>query len=295
MPPGVSVVLPTYNRAQTLGRAVESVLSQTFGDLELVVVDDGSTDETGAVLLAYAGDRRVRIIREARNAGCAAARNLGLSASAGRYVAFQDSDDEWRPDRLKKAVAALDKLPPEFGVFYSDMLRVEGDGGSHYLASPAVRRGVFIDPQTLDYTVHGVGIQTALIRRECFDRVGLFDVALPRLIDLDLFIRLSDHFDFFHQREPLVNYYATGGISADMNALAEARRHLIGKYYRRLRERKEHLAYQYVLLAWALGETGRRAETYRYALESLLLAPREPKVRETALQLITDLLRKSGT
>jgi glycosyltransferase involved in cell wall biosynthesis len=113
MRPVVSVILPTYNRASTLGRAVDSVLKQTFDDFELIIIDDGSTDESDAVLRAYTNDGRVRVIRQARNTGCAEARNVGVTASSGLYLAFQDSDDEWLPDKLEKSVAALEALPPE--------------------------------------------------------------------------------------------------------------------------------------------------------------------------------------
>lgn len=290
MRPAVSVILPTYNRAHTLGRAVDSVLRQTFDDFELIIIDDGSTDESDAVLRAYLSAGRARVIRQSSNKGCAEARNLGLMASRGQYVAFQDSDDEWLPDKLEKAVAALDRLPPECGIFYSDMLRNNEDGSSYYWESPTVRRGVLTDANTLEYAVHGVSIVSAVIRRECFQRVGFFDTALARFIDLDLFIRLSDHFDFFHQREPLVKYYVSPtAISLDMKALADARLYLIGKYYQRLKESKEHLAYQYLALAWALSEDGRAQETYEYASKSLLICPSEPKIRDTALHLIERL------
>ena len=290
MRPVLSVILPTYNRAHTLGRAVDSVLGQTFDDFELIIIDDGSTDESDAVLRAYAGEERVHVIRQAHNKGCAEARNVGLTASKGKYVAFQDSDDEWLPHKLEKSVAALEALPLECGIFYSDMIRVNEDGSSYYWESPTVRRGVLTDANTREYAVHGVGIVSTLIRRECFHRVGFFDTTLRRFIDLDMFIRLSDHFDFFHHREPLVKYYVTStAISSDMKALADARLHLIGKYYQRLKVSKEHLAYQYLALAWALGESGRARETYEYASKSLLICPSEPKIRDAALHLIRSL------
>src|ERR1700733_13391361 len=135
MPYLVSVVLPTYNRALTLERAIESVLNQTFTDFELIIVDDGSTDETRRILSKYKGLNNVRLISSCRR-GCSAARNLGVSLSQGRYIAFQDSDDEWIPDKLAKAVTALENTGPETGVFYSDMLRICTDGSSVDLKSP---------------------------------------------------------------------------------------------------------------------------------------------------------------
>jgi glycosyltransferase involved in cell wall biosynthesis len=118
----VSIVLPTYNRADTIGRAIQSIQSQTFTDWELVVVDDGSSDSTAQVLAGYGA--RVRVVRQA-NQGCYAARNAGLNASTGPLVAFMDSDDEWLPQFLELAVGLLQHQPDAQYVlteFY------EGDG-----------------------------------------------------------------------------------------------------------------------------------------------------------------------
>ncbi|HKG22592.1 MAG TPA: glycosyltransferase [Blastocatellia bacterium] len=247
MNPTASVILPTYNRGKTLKRAIDSVLAQTFKDFELIVIDDRSTDETPEILSAYGRQHRIRLVSQLRR-GCAAARNIGVLASRGRYIGFQDSDDEWMPTKLERAIEALESSGPEIGVFYSDMLRVETNGNTYHFHSPDVRKGLLINDETLDYQVHCIGIQSAVIRRECFDKAGLFDEALPRLIDLDLFIRLSDHFEFFHCKEPLVRYYDCEGISTNAVALVSARRYLIDKYRRRLEEHRCHLVSQHLHL-----------------------------------------------
>src|SRR5213593_423688 len=100
MPPLVSIVLPTHNRAKTIDHAVKSVLEQTFQDFELIIIDDGSNDETRFILSKYTKLSNVRIISKRLREGCAAARNAGIRASQGRYVAFQDSDDEWLRQKL---------------------------------------------------------------------------------------------------------------------------------------------------------------------------------------------------
>ena len=169
LPPAVSVVLPTFNRAPTLARAIESVLSQTFNDFELIIVDDRSTDDTPGILRRYASHDKIRIISQLAP-GCSAARNIGVSVSRGRYVAFQDSDDEWTTDMLEKAVAALDGSSPDVGVFYSDMLRIQQNGEQSYWSSPDIQKGVLINEQSLDYQVACIGIQSAVIKRECFQR-----------------------------------------------------------------------------------------------------------------------------
>lgn len=106
-PPAVSVVIPTYDRAAVLPRAIDSVLGQTVEDLELLVVDDGSTDRAPDVVAGYADDR-VRCLRHEQNRGASAARNSGIEAASGDYVAFLDSDDEWLAGKLETQLAVLE-------------------------------------------------------------------------------------------------------------------------------------------------------------------------------------------
>lgn len=177
MEPTVSIVLPTYNRGKTLKRAVDSVLNQTFNDFELIMVDDRSTDDTHKLLREYSVNNQVRVVSQISR-GCSAARNIGVGGSRGRYIAFQDSDDEWMPHKLETAVAHWKAAGLRPACFYSDMLRVERDGSSYYFPAPDVQRGVLISEDTLDYQVHCIGIQSAVIKRECFDKTGLFDESL---------------------------------------------------------------------------------------------------------------------
>ena len=99
--PLVSVIIPTFNRAEVVSRAVNSVLNQTFKDFECIVVDDGSTDETDSVLRGFAD--KIKVIKT-ENRGVSAARNTGAKLAAGKYIAFLDSDDEWKPKKLQKFI-----------------------------------------------------------------------------------------------------------------------------------------------------------------------------------------------
>jgi glycosyltransferase involved in cell wall biosynthesis len=281
----VSVVLPTYNRAATLERAIDSVLNQTFTDLELIVVDDGSTDGTPQTLSKYADRSNVRLVSTPHR-GCAAARNTGIRLSSGRYVAFQDSDDEWEPRKLATAVAALEGTGPETGVFYSDMLMTVADGRSAVLTSPEITQGVLVDEWTLDYQVRCIGIQSAVIKRECLDAVGRFDEALERLIDLDLLIRLSDRFRFVRSPEVLVKYHFGDGISVNRPALVAARRHLLHKYYDRLKQRKHHLARQYLYLASALRHNGENIRSLPFLVRALMTSPGHAAIRNEVVQSV---------
>src|SRR6056297_1399486 len=115
--PTVSVIVPTYNRADSLPRTIDSVLAQTHDDLELVVVDDASTDDTETVVERYEDDR-VTYLEHATNRGGSAARNTGIRASDGDYVAFLDSDDEWHPEKLERQVRELESRSEEWVAAY---------------------------------------------------------------------------------------------------------------------------------------------------------------------------------
>ena len=136
----VSVVMPLYNAERFLRRPVESVLAQSHGELELIVVDDGSADGGADIIDDYArGDRRVRLVRGGRNRGVAAARNNAIELARGRYVSFLDSDDWWHPDKLKRQLEALER--DEAAIAYSSYQRVAEDGGLLGVVEPPARVG----------------------------------------------------------------------------------------------------------------------------------------------------------
>jgi glycosyltransferase involved in cell wall biosynthesis len=291
MVPKVSVILPTHNRKATLPRAIESVLGQSYRDFELIVIDDGSTDGTRQVLESYAPEGRIRI-ESSPHQGCAATRNMGLDLAVGDYIAFQDSDDEWLPGRLERTVAALDASGPELGVCFSAMhMHLQG-GKIHPFPAPRVRKGGLIDEVTLDYQVYGIGIQTATVRRDCFEVAGRFDESLRRFIDLDMFIRLSQHYEFARIEDPLVNWYRGDGISSNTFARYEARRRMIDKYRALLGRRRRHLAHQYVLTGQDLMACDRPRYRRRYcmafgyACRALGLAPLDPRCRRGAWDIL---------
>src|ERR1700722_8506374 len=118
MKPKVSVVIPTYNRAATVPRAIESVLAQTVTDLEVIVVDDGSSDDTGKVLREMFGDR-IRYYSQA-NQGASVARNKGVEEARGEWIAFLDSDDLWEKEKLEWQLKAVERFQPHCKVCYTD-------------------------------------------------------------------------------------------------------------------------------------------------------------------------------
>jgi glycosyltransferase involved in cell wall biosynthesis len=258
--PAVSVVLPTYNRAPLLGRAIRSVLGQSSGDFELVVVDDGSADETAEVAASF-DDPRVRYVRLARNAGAAAARNVGIRMARGRFLAFQDSDDEWLPPKLAKQMAVFERGPSGLGVVYSDMQRVWGDGTTSYLAAPDVLSGRLVSASVWFYQVCDLGVQSTVIRREWLDAAGHFNEELPALEDLEMFIRLSRLCAFEHLREPLVRYYDTEGISKNRYAKWVSRKIILRLYYKELLARNPAFLFKEAL--WLCATRGRAGRARR--------------------------------
>jgi glycosyltransferase involved in cell wall biosynthesis len=275
--PTVSVVLPTYNRSATIRRAIDSALAQTYRSLEIIVIDDGSTDDTERVLQRHGPPGSFRYTRQPhRNA--AAARNRGIHESRGMYIAFLDSDDEWLPAKLEKQVAILDGAPARTGLVYSDMLRVEPSGRARDFPAPELRPGETFSARTDDYQWRGIGIQSTLIRRRCFEGDRFFDENLFALCDLDLFVRLASAFDLHHLPEALVRYHAGPGISTNMAAMAAAREHMLAKYRARFVGHPRALAYQYAKIAAARLLSGDTKSARDYGLRAFRLDPANPRV-----------------
>ena len=269
----VSVIIPTYNRADLVGRAIQSVLDQTYQNYEIIVVDDDSQDNTREVVERFT-DKRVRYIHLEKNMGAGAARNKGIKASRGKYIGFQDSDDEWLPEKLRKQINILDSSASTVGYVYSDMWQVDLNGGEQYWPSPTIVQGKIINEQSLDYQVRRLGIQTTLIRRECFEKVGVFDENFPRLIDLEFFLRLSKLFDSYHIKEPLVQFQPqTDGISSNIRAGSIGRILLLEKYYDDVRKNRKFVANQYLLISKSFYSCGNVAEGGRYLLKAIAACP----------------------
>jgi glycosyltransferase involved in cell wall biosynthesis len=184
--PTVSVVIPAYNAARFLPEAIESVLQQSYRDFEIVVVDDGSTDSTEAVLRSYRD--RLTYFRQT-NRGAAGARNQGIKLARGRYVAFLDADDRWMPGKLAEQVAVLNS-DSGVGLVCSDVEVVSeaGDPLPSFLADKQNASG-----NVFNLLLRSSFILTSsvLVRRKCVLEVGLFDESLPVSEDLDLWLRIA--------------------------------------------------------------------------------------------------------
>jgi glycosyltransferase involved in cell wall biosynthesis len=199
----VSIIIATYNRAEWLPAAIDSLLQQTRPPDEIIVVDDGSTDDTQRVLATYAPS--VTVITQA-NMGLSGARNSGIRAATGDLLAFLDSDDTLPPHSIDHRARVLE-AHPEFGVVYGDALLI-GSGGealgkfTQFRPGPRPSGDIFA---ALAY--HNLSPPHAyMIRRACLDKVGLFDESLTTLEDHDLWLRIAAHFQFYYVDEVVAHY-----------------------------------------------------------------------------------------
>jgi glycosyltransferase involved in cell wall biosynthesis len=199
--PRVSVVVPTYNQARFIAATVESALAQTYPDVEIIVVDDGSTDDTQAVLSAYRDS--VHCIHQ-QNRGLAGARNTGFLASRGDYLLFLDSDDLIHPDKLAAHVSVLE-AEPGFGLVYSAWRQISPDGTQVLGEVRPNRQGQLLKELLLRRFFFFAS--AAVLRRECIEQVGLFDESLRWSEDADMWLRLARAgYAFGYIDRPLLHY-----------------------------------------------------------------------------------------
>lgn len=275
--PTVSVVIPAYNAARYLSQAVDSALGQTFRDVEVVVVDDGSTDDTPARLAAYG--ERIRTLRQA-NSGVALARNAGTAAARGRYVAFLDADDVWQPEKIERQLEALTQ-PPGARASYTAFDLVSAD-----LTPQEVRRTARAGSLVEDLLCLGnvVGTpSTVVCERDLLLDVGGFDPDLSLGADWDLWLRLALRTTFSYVDEPLVRYRVhEGNMSRDVALLERDSVRLLEKALAnpavpaRLRSaRRRVLGRNDRVLAGSYLRAGRVADGLRCAARAVIRHPAE--------------------
>jgi glycosyltransferase involved in cell wall biosynthesis len=233
MNPKVSVIIPTYNRASTVGNAIESVLGQTLFDLEVIVVDDGSSDGTGKILQETYGDR-IRYFAQA-NQGVSAARNKGLAEARGQWIALLDSDDLWDKEKLEWQFKAAERFGPQCGVCYADarffnypetrtMFQLAGESYRH-----EGTMGINADVLRLLLKPGGAGMvvcpSSLLARADVIAKSGGFDPSLRFGEDSEFMFRLALLTGFCYVNRPLVSFDRSPaelrhvGVSAEWNKL----------------------------------------------------------------------------
>ncbi|MBI2870415.1 MAG: glycosyltransferase [Candidatus Omnitrophica bacterium] len=199
----VSVVIPAYNAARYVKEAIDSVLAQTYPSIEIVVVNDGSTDNTLDILATY-GDR-IQVVTQ-KNGGPSVARNKGIRFSRGEFIDLMDADDAWLPTKVEKQVEVL-KSDPEIGMVTCSAFYVDGDGkllsvrkAGRYATREEARQAFYVRNWIVG------GPSAVMIPRTCFEEVGIFNSNIKTMEDWDMWIRVTDRFRVVSLLEPLVRY-----------------------------------------------------------------------------------------
>jgi glycosyltransferase involved in cell wall biosynthesis len=280
----ISVVIPAYNRATTIARAIAGVLAQSYPSIEVVVVDDGSRDDTAARVEALASPK-VRLVRHERNRGAAAARNTGVAAARGAWIAFQDSDDDWLVEKLARQAAHMAGLPPGYVATFCTKIDYGCDQDRRY-----GRRLASVMPDPRETVESGdlhrrlmlgniIGPQTVLIAKAAFAAAGGFDERLRNNEDWDFFIRLAEQGPIGFLDDPLVVVLISeDGISRRQRFSAASFVRVYGKIRRKPTADPELLAYLASQTSSKLRNIGRRRSARRYLRRALALRPLEAKL-----------------
>lgn len=202
----ISVVISTYNRADVLPRAIESVLKQTFSDFELIIIDDGSTDRTREIVENFERkDNRVRYIYQENSGGPSSPKNTGIKNAQGEYIAILDSDDEWMPEKLAKQMALFNENP-NLGFVSCNSIVVDGIRKKEWVYKiPRYKKSeIFENIMARDYMGSGSGM---VYKKSVFSNVGFFDENLKSSQDKEMRMRLAQEYEFDFIDESLFKYY----------------------------------------------------------------------------------------
>lgn len=283
--PTVSVVIPTYNRADLLPRTIDSVLDQTLKDFELFVVDDGSTDDTESVIDSY-DDDRLTYIRFEENRGANAVRNAGIRAASAPLVSFLDSDDEFLPTHLEAVTDRLGGQPERIGGVYTSQRFLEAGEEVDLL----VANTELTQPWEAirDYPAGGFSCWT--FRRHVFEDVGMLDESLEGVQDREFLIRYLEHYDFAPVEEFLVDhYYHDDRMSENPERKLSALDKLIDKHSYRFE--REDWAYMHYYRGFLYARCGDMSTARREFYLAVRHAPTQPRYQ---LQLVASLFGATG-
>jgi glycosyltransferase involved in cell wall biosynthesis len=268
----VSVVIPNYNYARFVGGAVDSVLAQTYPDIEVIVVDDGSTDESKDVLISY-GDGIKSIFQQ--NSGVAAARNNAVAASSGEYVAFLDADDEWLPAKLEKQVAMF-RSDPSLGLVHVGVDEIDSDGRTlrHRLeGSTGDATGDLLKLGRRGILGGGSGL---VVPRRIFDEVGGFDERLSTSADWDFFYQVASRYNVGFVPEVLMKYrFHNSNMRSNVDVMERDMTLALEKALASGRVTKKHAAYGglYKTLAGSYFRARQYGAFFRTAIQSVAYHP----------------------
>jgi GT2 family glycosyltransferase len=288
--PSCSIVMPAYNRADVIGRAIQSVLTQSFEDFELIIVDDGSCDNTLEVASSF-DDPRVRIYKLERNSGSAHARNRGIEIARGQWIAFQDSDDEWLPTLLERHAANFAR--PEIDVSFCQ-LRQQYAAETRFFPPDGVQ--VPEAPTALIIAGPIMSSQTLAVRAPVLRRIGAVDEALPSLEDWELGIRLSRQHRFAYIAEPLaIAYESENSMTKNVGSFLKARSAIIEKHEDLFRRFPASLARHRYILGRQHHQRGERGAAINQFVLSVSSRPLYLKAWAGMLASLTLVPKRAAT
>ncbi len=277
--PRVTVVIPTYNRASLLPRAIRSVLAQTFSDFELLIVDDASSDNTEEVVAGFAGPQ-ISHIRRQRNRGLAAARNTGIAAARGEFIAFLDDDDEWLPRKLETQVAIFDAAPARVGAVHCGSVTIVSETGKTVVRLRPTCRGNLYPRLRYFPNFLSIGGSTLMFRRGCFGRVGLFDEQFVVHQQYEMWFRVAREFEFESTPEVLVRCYLHGEashISDNLPRRIDATEKFVAKHFEELRKYPKDLRRHYLRIGMMCTHAGQPRAGREWLARSMRLGFFQPK------------------
>ncbi|AGK95883.1 glycosyltransferase family 2 protein [Clostridium pasteurianum] len=290
----VSVVIPTYNRKDIIERAVNSVLNQTYKNIEIIIVDDNSNDGTeDLVSKVYSKLKNIKYIRHETNRGGNAARNTGLKYSSGKYIAFLDSDDEWFPEKLEKQLLLMHEKKAD--LVYTDYILFNEKTKEEHVFNNSSKKYNFIDLLGSNF----IGTtSTILTTKKVLNAVNGFDEDLPSCQDWDLYIRIGNKFNICGVKLPLVKYYyhdssITGNIDKVINGhkkVMEKIENIINSDTNLKVHRKKILAQNYERIGHCYMKFRQFSSGRKYFKKSLSSYPLNSKVM---IHLITSYLGKN--
>lgn len=268
----VSVIIPTYNRASVVTRAIKSVMAQDYEPIEVIVVDDASTDDTRRAVDGLR-DARIRYIVRSENRGAAAARNTGIKAAQGAFIAFLDSDDEYLEGRLTAQVRAFETLDPAVGLVFVNYCEIGRDRTVRF--PPEVKSGYVQVGRSFPASVFCNPPSAWMVRRSCFDAAGLFDEGLWTMEDLDMFARLVRKVPAYFLADILLHKHVSTnpeGKVPDKYA-EETGERILQKWLPEMRRDKRFLFKFYSMMAKDMARAGRRQKACRFLRQAYFLNP----------------------
>ncbi|NQT33163.1 MAG: glycosyltransferase family 2 protein [Candidatus Omnitrophica bacterium] len=273
----ISIIIPTYNRAAMIKRAIESVLVQDYDNMEVIVVDDASKDNTPEVVRSVE-DPRLIYIRRPENKGAAAARNTGMRQATGEYIAFLDSDDEYIPGKLGEQVKAFEKLDPVPGLVFTNYWAV---GARKELKIPEHVSSGYVDTsKVFPASIFCNPPSSWMVTKSVVADDGLFDEGLWTMEDIDLFARITRKYPAYFIKEPLMIKHVHSckkGSVPDKYAEKTGER-ILEKWLPEMRRDRKFLVRFYCMMGKDMMRSGKKKKAIDYLWKAALLNPVNLKV-----------------